>query len=216
MLWVIIPAGIALLAVVAGKGGSSRPAQSHGMEPAKDRGVDFAIGGRPIWPIHPSSRHASKYTVSYKDAAGSWHGRAARAFKADRGSRHHAGMDLFANAGDVIVAPEAGTVVRRQTFYKGTGAMVLELDSGLAVVLGETAMGGAGEFGITTGTRVQRGQPLTRVGLSNDGSHMLHLETYRSGTTTNSRWYKGDAAPPNLLDPTEWLLTAKANSLAIA
>jgi murein DD-endopeptidase MepM/ murein hydrolase activator NlpD len=174
--------------------------------------VPFASGGRPIWPIAPGSTHPRKFQVPYRDADGKWHGNMARAFRASRSERFHAGVDLYANGGDVLLAPEDGVVVGRQPFLNGTGALLLQLDSGIVVLLGETRMGGAGEFGIDVGSRVRQGQPLTRVGVTNAGSHMLHLETYRAGTKHNSPWYKNRPPPANLLDPTEWMLQAKANS----
>lgn len=204
----LIPAvAFAGWAVSRGLGGSG--GARHSFAKPADRGVPFARGGAPVWPIHTSSKHPRKYEVPYRDTAGKWHGRAARAFKADRGGRHHAGVDLFSNAGDVVVAPESGVVVGRQSFLNGTGAMLIELDSGIVVLLGETKMGGANEFKVGVGSRVQRGQPVTRVGMTNAGSHMLHVETYRRGTTKNHPWYKGSAPPKQLLDPTNWLLTAK-------
>lgn len=214
MLAVAIPAALVLIAAVASsrRGG---PAE-HGSPDPIDHGVPFAEGGRPIWPVDPRSSNPSKWVVSYKDTAGTWHGRASRAFKASRDERYHVGIDLFANGGDVVVAPESGIVVGRQPFLNGTGAMLVALDSGIVVLLGETKMGGAEEFGVDVGSHVQQGQALTRVGVTNAGSHMLHLETYGLGTTHNSPWYKNRPRPGNILDPTEWLLTARANSQAIA
>lgn len=213
MLAVVIPVTIVLIAA-ASAGNSGSP--DHGSPQPTDRGVPFAGGGRPIWPIHPQSDNPSKWVISYKDVTGKWHGRASRSFMANRDERYHVGVDLFADANDIVVAPEAGEVVGRQGFYHGTGAMLLELDSGIVVLLGEVKMGGAEEFGTDKiGTRVQQGQPLTRVGLMSGGSHMLHLETYSAGTRQNVPWYKNRPRPASILDPTQWLLTARANSQAI-
>jgi murein DD-endopeptidase MepM/ murein hydrolase activator NlpD len=183
---------------------------THPFPPPAFRGVAFAEGGSPVWPIAASSSAPRKYEVPYKDTSGHWHGNAARAFKASRDSRFHAGVDLYANGNDVLVAPEDGVVVARQTFLHGTGAILIQLDSGIVVLLGETKMGGAEEFGVGVGTRVRAGQPVTRVGVTTNGSHMLHLETYRQGTTKNYPWYKDKPLPSRLLDPTNWLLVAKA------
>ncbi len=189
---------------------------THPFAKPKYRGAPFAVGGNPVWPIHPSSRHWGEYDVSYQDVTGKWHGRAARAFRWSRDGRWHAGVDLFANAGDVVVAPEDGVVVGRQTFLNGTGAMMVQLDSGLNVLLGETRMGGAEEFGVRVGSRVKRGQWLTRVGETHAGSHMLHLETYQCCPTTNEPWWKARGRPDLLRDPTDWLLRAKAASERVA
>lgn len=208
--WLLVPA-VGVVAWVVGSRLGNRFGR-YPFPPPIDRGVPFARGGSPVWPISPNSTHRQRYAVSYKDAAGKWHARAARAFRADRGARWHVGVDLFANGGDVVLAPEDGVVVGRQPFLNGTGAMLLQLDSGPVVLLGETKMGGAGEFGVGLGTRVRRGQPLTRVGVTNAGSHMLHVEMYAPGTTKNTPWYKNRARPPQILDPTDWLLRAKAAS----
>lgn len=179
--------------------------------PPIDRGVEFARGGaRPVFPVQSSSNRRFGQ-VAYKDVNGQWHGNMARAFKASRGGRYHVGIDLYADPGDVVVAPESGTIVGRQTFYAGTGAMLIATDSGVVVLLGETKMGGADEFGLTEGSRVTAGQPVSRVGLSNSGSHMLHVETYRPGTTTNHSWYRSSAMPSEVLDPTDYFLRAKAH-----
>lgn len=191
------------------------PGGGYPYPPPASRGVPFAGGSAPYWPIQASNnrRHGQ---VGYKDVNGKWHGNMARAFRASRGSRHHAGIDIYANPNDVVVAPEDGVVVGRQTFYAGTGAMLIETDSGIVVLLGETKMGGAGEFGVDIGTRVKAGQPVTRIGRSNSGSHMLHFETYTGGTRKNSPWYKSGGPPPNLLDPTDYLLRAKARMETVA
>lgn len=207
--WILVPAA----AAVAWAVGRTLRGPAHPYPPAAFRGITFAAGGHPIWPIAPRSRHSRKYEVPYRDVNGKWHGNMARAFKASRGERFHAGVDLYANGGDVVLAPENGVIVGRQPFLNGTGAMLVQLDSGIVVLLGETAMGGAAEFGVDVGARVRQGQPLTRVGVTNSGSHMLHLETYRAGTRKNTPWYKNRPAPAALLDPTDWLLLAKANTV---
>lgn len=177
-----------------------------------DHGVPFAIGKRPVWPIAPNSRHRKLYVVSYKDVDGERHGSPSRSFKANRGERNHVGIDLYANAGDVVVAPEDGTIVGHQNFLHGTRAVLIQLDSGPVVLLGEVDKGGLKEFGLRVGSRVKKEQPVTRVGVLGGGGHMLHTETYRKGTTKNKRWYKNRDRPPEILDPTDFLLQAKANS----
>ncbi len=196
--------------------GGQRPAGSilfnHPFIAPKQRGVPFAVGAlRPFFPVQTSKNHRFG-EVAYKDERGRFHGNASRAFMARRGSgaRYHAGIDLYADPGDLVVAPETGTIVRRQTFYAGTGAILVETDSGVVLLLGETKMGGSTEFGVDTGSRVKAGQPLTRVGRSNTGSHMLHVETYTSGTIKNQPWYKSKGRPSNLLDPSDYFLRAKA------
>lgn len=192
---------------------------SHPFPPAANRGVPFAQGGNPVWPIGPGSTNRRRYEVPYKDINGKWHGNWARTFKAPRNGRFHAGIDLYANAGDILLAPEDGVVVGRQTFLNGTGAMLIELESGIVVLLGETKMGGAEEVAreydqpvANIGTHVRKGQPVTKVGLTNNGSHMLHLETYTAGTRRNYPWRQGQQPPARLLDPTDWALRAVSGS----
>ena len=213
--WMLVPAlGLVGWAAVRALGGGSGSGTSsaHPYPPPANRGVPFAPGGATVWPIAANSRASRKYEVPYKDVNGQWRGNSSRAFKASRDGRFHAGVDLYANGGDVLVSPGDGVVVGRQTFLNGTGAMLIALDSGIVVLLGETKMGGAAEFGVVVGSRVHAGQPVTRVGVTNAGSHMLHIETYRKGTVTNEPWYKDRSPPPELLDPTNWLLAGKARS----
>lgn len=213
--WWYVPA-VGFVAYAVGRALRGGTIGAHPYPQASPHGVPFAEGGNPIWPIAPSSHNSRKYTVSYKDTQGKWHGAAARSFKWGRGSRYHVGMDLYANPGDVVLAPEDGVVVGKQTFLLGTGAMLIRLDSGITVLLGETEMGAADRLGVHVGSRVVRGQPVTRVGLNDAGTYMLHLETYACCPTQNIRWYKGRPTPVVIRDPTDWLLRAKAHSVAVA
>lgn len=229
-------AGLGLGVVVASsKKGSSRRSGSGGGSPVfippQSRGVPFATGApRPMWPIQPRAGSRivgdpERFAVSYKDVNNKWHGRASRAFKASRGSRWHAGIDVFADGEDFVLAPEDGVIVARIGFYEGTGAMIIQTDTGVNVLLGEIKMGGAKEFGLDVGSRVKRGQRVSRVwwhdtdpntpGIQG-GAHMLHFETYRPGTLQNHRWYKGSSAPASLLDPTAYLLRARASVVSVA
>jgi len=59
------------------------------------------------------------------------------------------------------------------------------------------------------------GQPVAVVGLSDEGSHMLHLETYDDAVNVDAiragkmRWRKGQSAPKYILDPTRYLVRAQ-------
>ena len=57
---------------------------------------------------------------------------------------------------------------------------------------------------------------MARVQKTINGSHMLHLEAYLKGLTKNQRWLKSGAPPSHLLDPTDYLLRAKAAEQAVA
>ena len=176
--------------------------------------------GVPAFPIADSSKHQRRLDVSYKDVNGKWHNRMSRSFHAIRaeGARWHAGIDLFGNPGDVIVAPEAGRIINVQNFLNtidgaGPDAMLIDTDPGLMVLLGEID---EEAFGLKVGDRVERGQPVAKIQQTTKGSHMLHIETYRTGVTKNQRWLKGKPAPSHLLDPTDYLLRAKAAAEGIA
>lgn len=224
-MWAIGGVGAVALVSKTAKAHSGTSSGTGGTGPAiyplpASKGVPFAAGGaRPAWPIHFSSKEARRFEVPYVDVDGKWHGNASRAFKASRGDRWHAGVDIYADGEDIVVAPEDGEVVGRQYFYEGTGAIMLALDSGVNVLLGEVKIGGALEFGLDVGKRVTRGQPVTRVwwhdidpqkpGIQG-GAHMLHLEMYERGQDDNEQWPKGQPPPPKLLDPTDYMLRAKA------
>lgn len=198
------------------------------LEPIAKTDVGFAHGGdRPIWPLVTDDD--DKLRVSYQDVRGLWHGKWGRHFSAKRKStdpdtgqtyqRVHVGVDLFADPGDVVAAPESGEVIAALPFYKGTGAVYLRTDSGIVVNLGELALGSWRDFGIPSGvehgTRVLAGQPLARVGKSDEGSHMLHFEAYADDVTTDEirqgkmRWIAGDDPPAKLFDPTRYLVRAQ-------
>jgi murein DD-endopeptidase MepM/ murein hydrolase activator NlpD len=175
-----------------------------------NQGVPFAKISRPRWPL--VTRSSQKGVVSYQDINGRTHGNYQRRFGAPRGGRRHAGIDLFGNAGDPVVAVADGIVVRTQTFELGTDAILV--DHGSAVVLyGEVDPGSWRRVGVSVGSRVRRGQQIASVGCmvwsgNSCSSHMLHLETYRTGTRENQRWSAGSRAPAALLDPTRMLLVA--------
>lgn len=196
------------------------------LEPLAKTDRPFAAGGaRPVWPL--DTHDDDKLRVSYEDVRGKWHGKWGREFGAKRtttnedGSKYrrvHVGVDLFADPGDVVVAPEDGEVIAALPFYKGTGAVYLLTDSGIVVNLGEVAEGSWTKYGIPTGvdrTRVHAGDAVAKVGKSDDGSHMLHVETYRSDVTTDEirqgrmRWRVGDDPPAKVLDPTRYLVRAQ-------
>lgn len=185
------------------------------IEPEQGR-IPFAIGeAEPIWPLITS--HTRNYQVSYKDVSGNWHGRWGREFGASRSSsggepRVHAGVDLFAEAGDVVRAMELGEVIAILPFYHGAWAIYVVTPTGLVINYGEIERGSWREFGIEVGSVVEAGQPLGRVGEMREAS-MLHIQMYRGDTTVDEirkgelRWI-GDHPPSKLLDPTEQLVVA--------
>ncbi len=167
-------------------------------------GVAFArAGSSPAWPLQGTSNRA--VSTDFGDG---------RPWNAKHPSRHHAGEDLKAPEGTVLVATEPGQVVLVDSNWydreldDGTvlvaGALMLQLDSGVVVNYGEIKPGSPSDFGIYKGVRVAKGQPIARVGFTD----MVHFETYRQGTKRTYQWAWGGAPPPALLDPTKYLQAA--------
>jgi len=186
----------------------------------KSHGVPFATGPkRPVWPIHPDSRNPRMYEVAYRDVHGKAHGNfGGRGFSAKRGSgaRKHAGIDIYANGGDVVRAPESGVIIADQKFLgsiPGEDAMLIQGDSGTVILLGEIIPESmTTRFGLKEGSRVQAGDPVALVGTTQNGSHMLHFETYVQGTKRNRQWRANKSPPTELRDPTAYLLRARAGT----
>jgi hypothetical protein len=158
-------------------------------------GVELAQGGQsPVWPLPAVTRRSWNFG----------HSRGG-------GARRHVGVDLYAPRGSEVLAPEDGVIVASQKFLGPQSvALLLELDSGIVVLLGEVAPRSWDEYGLRIGSRVSAGQPVARVGVAPNGSSMLHFEIYRGGTRANSRWLAGQAPPANVLDPTHYLQRAGA------
>lgn len=167
--------------------------------------VPMARGAeRPAWPIQGAAPR-----TTFKSSA---------SFGAPRTSgdkdRWHVGIDIAAKRGDVVVAMEDGMLVcKGGTCEQGwmgpdAKAVLIQGDSGLVVLYGALIPGSYKEFGLGPGARVTRGQPIGRVGTYPAGSSMLHLETYAKGTTDNASWYQGKPAPPEVLNPTEYVRLA--------
>lgn len=201
------------LASLLGSGGGLPPGVP---EPRAVAGVAFAQGGRsPVWPVASTSSRGDE--VAYYDVYDQIHGNWARRFGATRDGHTHAGIDLYANDGDVVVATEDGTIVGTQTFHLGTDAVLLQTDSGIVVLYGEVAPWSWKKYGLQVGSRVRAGQPIAQIGCMvgeppNCESHMLHLETYRAGVTQNEHWY--GSPPADLLDPSRYLLRASSRRVS--
>jgi murein DD-endopeptidase MepM/ murein hydrolase activator NlpD len=156
------------------------------------------------WPIITHDRGGRE--VAYRGVSGKIYGRTGRRFLADRaGGRYHVGVDLWGEAGDIIVACEDGEIVNHYHFYNHVHALFEQCDSGLVINYGEVKPDSWSEFGIKKGSRVKAGQPIARVGQMTNSS-MCHFEMYVKGTTENHRYFKGKSPPKELLNPTQYLL----------
>lgn len=188
-----------MLALVLLAGGGRRRRD----EPAPDRGRDsfgvpFATGSSsPAWPL-PSSSSRS-VSADFGDP------RPSRRDEGEEPTRHHAGEDLRAPAGTVVVATEPGRVVFVDLDWGSaanhTAMVLVALDSGIVINLGELD---PKSVRVAKGDRVDRGEQIGKVG----NTAQLHFETYRAGTTRSHQWTWGAAPPAQLLDPTEYLRAA--------
>lgn len=159
------------------------------------------------WPLrtaHPRDREVAR----------EGDGNQSRRFGATRsgGGRRHAGIDLYAYAGDDVLAIADGVIVAVQSFHLGSWAVLV--DHGPFVALyGEVTKNSWRDLGLEVGSTVTAGQTIARVACMRRDetgrcrSHMLHFELYKRGTARNARWY-GGAPPENLLNPTDLLVWA--------
>lgn len=164
-----------------------------------------------VWPLRSS--HSKRHVVSYRATDNSIVGNKSRRFMARRrrGTRYHVGIDLYAELGDPVVACENGIITNFHPFLGDTKALVVE-HGRLAINYGEVATDSLRRTGLRVGAPVHAGQIIGYVGLLPGGSHMLHFETYTSGTRSNQRWYKGKSRPSRILNPTKYLLALTAGS----
>jgi murein DD-endopeptidase MepM/ murein hydrolase activator NlpD len=182
-------------------------------KPGQVGGVPFAPAatGAVYWPIRTADKRGRE--VNYEEPDGDVvTSNASRRFMASRqnGARHHAGLDLWGNASDIILACEGGKIVNFYHFYKGTYALLVACDSGIVINYGEVAQDSLIQFGLNVGSKVKAGDKIGRVGLMTSGSHMCHFETYISGTILNSSWKADKPRPPSLLNPTQYLIDLAA------
>lgn len=157
--------------------------------------IPMAVGdSSPVWPLPAVTR--KRWTFGARRA---------------RGKRKHAGVDLYAQRGSVVLAPENGTVVALQKFTGPRAhALLFQTDSGIVILFGEVEPGSWGNFMNRIGTWVEKGEPLAKVGINPGGDQMLHVEMYDQGTRRNHRWYPDQPPPAQLLDPTQYLQAAAA------
>lgn len=152
-----------------------------------DRGAPFAASSPgALWPT--ITKDSQRLVVSYWSGSGP-RGSSGRAFGAARESddgvqRHHAGVDLFANDQDPVVAPVDGRILWIGPFFRGTWAVYLRAGD-LVINLGEVSDLSWRDFSlpepvqlpgerkpsarIRPGVQVRAGQKLARVGAQEEG-----------------------------------------------
>jgi len=184
--------------------------EPDGAAPMQRGGVPFADPTGRFWPVQ--TLLADKYQVAYKGTDGTYRGRAGRAFWARRSvssktglRRRHIGIDLWADEGDVVIAPEDGTITRARAYYRGTDALMLQTDSGIVLGLCEVRARSWEAFGLEVGSRVAGGEPVAVVGRMRVDS-MCHVVAYAQGTTKHLHAYDGAPVNPALRDPSKYLL----------
>lgn len=138
----------------------------------------------------------------------------ARGFAADRGGeKYHAAIDLYADRGDPVVAPQPGRVVNIYNWPNNrepTGrAVLIQSDHGPVFLLAPLE---PSTLRVGFAQHVAEGENIGQIGVYPAGSSMLHFEVYREGTRTNQRWFKGKPRPPELLDPLSYLEAAKMDA----
>jgi murein DD-endopeptidase MepM/ murein hydrolase activator NlpD len=189
------------------------PVRTAQPEPKKTE-VPFAPLPPPgsYWPVRTS--HPQARLVSYRTIGGKIVGWPGRVFKAARKgkrngvitARNHAGIDLFARPGDAVIACENGKVIDFSFFYNAKSGQrtykILVEHSGVVVNYGEVSRDSFKRTGLKVGSPVRAGQVIGYV----SDTKMLHFETYKRGTKSAYRWWKGESPPPRLLDPTRYLL----------
>lgn len=120
----------------------------------------------------------------------------------DNPQRHHAGVDLFANAGDAVIAVEDGTVIGFYPFLRAaTGEMsyaMLVAHDGYVANYGEVRENSLTAHNLRIGAAVHGGERIATV----SDTAQLHFETYQAGTTRNYSWGYHAERPAAVVDPT--------------
>jgi murein DD-endopeptidase MepM/ murein hydrolase activator NlpD len=119
----------------------------------------------------------------------------------------NAGVDLYADFGDFVVAPEQGVIARFDPLYPGVFRLLLHCSSGLAICCGGLDPDSLTTLKLAVGDKVSAGQPIGTVGRADDSQPMLHFEIYPQGTPEPVAIWESDASTRGkVLDPTAYLL----------
>jgi murein DD-endopeptidase MepM/ murein hydrolase activator NlpD len=178
----------------------------------------FAESGAGVryWPVittHPRWRE-----VSFQRAEGGFAGVELRRFNAPRPAarannptRRHVGVDLFARAGDAVVAVEDGTLLAFYPFLRArTGEMsyaLLAAHAGYVANYGEVRADSLRDNRLALGDTVGAGQAIAAI----SDTEQLHFETYAPATVRSQSWRHGAPRPASVLDPTRLLLDLAQN-----
>ncbi len=164
------------------------------------------------WPLRSSD--SRRLDIAYEATDGTIIVNEARYFHAPRQDRYHAGVDLYGNPGDALIACEDGRIVNFYSFYEGTYALIVEFPDKV-VNYGEVADDSLTRTGLRVNDTVEAGEVIGAVGRLGSGNSMCHFETYVPGTTKNESWPAGQNPSARLLNPTKYLLFLKEHGVAI-
>lgn len=129
-------------------------------------------------------------------------------------TRYHCGVDLDADDGSPVVAPEPCTILAVDVGWEApTKCLVMHLDSGDTLLFGGLKKGSMP----AVGSHVEAGELVGRVTPYPRGDTMLHVQLYKGKLTLKQvqqqmAWYLNTDAPPLLLDPRDYLEAAMANT----
>jgi murein DD-endopeptidase MepM/ murein hydrolase activator NlpD len=199
-----------------------QPWKAAGARPRSNPPAKFAdAGSGRFWPVRTQSRYGRAVAYVGEDGHGYGEGAGAdatarRNFLAPHDSKDgkwlNAGVDLYADFGDIVVAPEQGVIARFDPLWAGVYRVLLHCSSGLAICCGGLDPDSLAQRGLAVGDAVKAGQPIGKVGRPDDGQAMLHFEIYPIGTPEPvPLWDK--SALDKVLDPTAYLLALARNGL---
>ena len=201
---------------------AAAPWAGPGVDPKPNGTALFAPPSGLYWPVrNPKSAYgrAVSYLGADNKGYGFGKGTSDRHFLAGRpaggNDRFHAGIDVYGDHHDIIVACEAGIIVNQYLFYPNdnplVSCLIVQHDSGVVINYGEVEPASLKKYGMKKGVRVQPGQPIAEVGRMVHDS-MLHFETYPSGQTHNISLKQDKAASllRSIYNPTQYLLALAA------
>lgn len=165
-------------------------------KPKPDDDYQPQPGAEPLWVLPGNNNPVRNYSFGQ-----------GRPFASEDPQTHHAGIDIRAKAGDAVVMPERGTVVRNQGWAgKRAKATIVQLHSGPVVVFGAVDPDHLPKPGIV----LERGELVGRIGTYPKGSSMLHFELWKVGSFKDAPrpsgpWKWDGERPGALINPYQYL-----------
>ncbi|WP_304186444.1 M23 family metallopeptidase [Phenylobacterium aquaticum] len=203
------------------------PAQAHlvaaSIPTASPVPMAPSVARTRFWPVVTALPQATLVPAILAD--GEVQGSPDRTFDSRRPSdpskpqtRRHVGVDLTAAEGDTVVAMEPGKIVAFYPFLARDPAdggeqtwAILVAHRDYVALYGEVRASSLSDHHLAVGETLAAGQPIATV----SGTAQLHTEIYPAGVTRNYKWPVGEAPPPQMRNPTQFLLDTAANGLRI-